>query len=266
MGNGRDDRGCSPLRRSDGAARSALPADGRRGDPLDPGGADRRRRRLQRGGRDHDGRQRGRRGEAPGQGRRLPEGPSGCRRGREGPGPRRAPPRQPGPHRGRRDSRGRAGDVAGADGAGSLGPGGPLGADSARGAAPGFRGRHHRLRNVGPGCGGAPGSGGHSLRHAGEERRSRRHLVREPLSRRAGRFAEPQLHPSVRSRLPLPVQFLPARREPQVHAVGGGPLRCTREDILRHRGESGHLGRGRAGLERHRGHAIRQPQLEVQLR
>ena len=69
-----------------------------------------------------------------------------------------------------------------------------------------------------------------------EELRRRRHLVREPLSRRSRRHAEPLLHEHLRRRLQLPEPVLPGVREPALLPLDRRHVRAARRHRVRHRG------------------------------
>ena len=119
------------------------------------------------------------------------------------------------------------GPVARGAGPRSLGPrpGMVAGADA---ATRGLLRHRHRRRHGGSQRGHPAQAGGDSVLGRREERRCRRHLVRESLPGRTRGHPEPALHPCLRRRLQLRVSVLSLDGEPEVLQLGGRHVRRAR--------------------------------------
>ena len=149
-----------------------------------------------------------------------------------------------------------------ADDARGAGPDGrPPSAPLAQGRRqPGSRlpGRDHRRRHVGHRRRLPPGRGRRAVHRARQERRRRRHVAGEQLSRVPGRHPEPLLQLLVRPARRLAALLQPALRAAQVLPRVRRRVRHPPEHPLQHRGLLGRVGRGHVDVDGVHGRRRRQ--------
>ena len=92
----------------------------------------------------------------------------------------------------------------------------------------------HRRRHVGHAGRHPPEAGGHPLHHRRQEQRSRRHLVREHLSRLPRRQPEPPLFLLVRAQLRLAAALFDAGQAPRLFPQRRGEIRHPPAGALQH--------------------------------
>ena len=104
--------------------------------------------------------------------------------------------------------------------AGSVGSRARVEDAAAAGSARGVQ-RHRHRRRVGRPQRGHPAEAcRHPVHRHREERRSRRYVVREPVSRLSRRYAEPVIHEPLRRRLQLPEPVLPGVPSTSATSIG----------------------------------------------
>ena len=177
---------------------------------------------------------------------------------RPGPDPAagRAPadPRVPRRRSGRR--RLRRGDDRGARARRRGPPGAHLGGGDRR-ARSGVPRRDRRRRHVGDRDGAPPRPGGRGVRDPGEERRRRRDLAREPLSRMPGRRPEPLLQLLVRADARVAAVLRDAVQPPRLLPHLRDRARRARARAVRDRGGRRHVERRAQPVVDHGAHAGR---------